>query len=115
MDEKTWDKIEALRAEYRQTRVVAPLKALMFWAAEEVNGDLRVVKIETSAERKKWIAKDRTHRFKISSAEAKKIMITQLDAHGWCQRHSVIERRGLPYMGNQYIYAEYGKYVTEAD
>lgn len=112
MDEKTWDKIEALRAEYRQTRVVAPLKALMFWAAEEVNGDLRVVKIETSAERKKWIAKDRTHRFKISSAEAKKIMITQLDAHGWSAKHSVIERRGLPYMGTTFIYAEYQKYVT---
>lgn len=112
MDEKTWDKIEQIRAEYRRTRVVAPLKALMFWAAEEIDGDLRVVKIDTSAERKKWIAKDRTHRFKISSAEAKKIMITQLDSRGWCQRHSVIERRGLPYMGNQYIWSEYQKYVT---
>ena len=111
MDEKTWDKIEALRAEYRQTRVVAPLKALMFWAAEEVDGDLRVVKIETSAERKKWIAEDRDHRFKISSAEAKKIMITQLDANGWCAGHSVIERRGLPYMGTGFIHHEYQKYV----
>lgn len=115
MDEKTWDKIEELRAEYRQTRVVAPLKTLMFWAAEEVNGDLRVVKIETSQARKAWIAEDKGHRFKISSAEAKKIMITQLDAHGWTANHSVIERRGLPYMGNQYIHAEYQKYVTEAD
>lgn len=111
MDEKSWNKIEALRAEYRRPRVVAPLKALMFWAAEEVDGDLRVVKIETSQARKKWIAKDRTHRFKISSAEAKKIMITQLDAKGWCASHSVIERRGLPYMGTGFIYAEYQKYV----
>lgn len=111
MDEKTWDKIEQLRAEYRQTRVVAPLKTLMFWAAEEVDGDLRVVKLDTSVARKKWIAKDKERRFKISSAEAKKIMITQLDAHGWCAGHSVIERRGLPYMGNQYIHHEYQKYV----
>ena len=115
MDEKTWDKIESLRAEYRQTRVVAPLKALMFWAAEEVDGDLRVVKLDTSVERKKWIAKDKERRFTISSAEARKIMITQLDSHGWCTKHSVIERRGLPYMGNGFIYAEYVKYVTEAD
>lgn len=113
MDEKSMKKIEDLRAEYRQTRVVAPLKALMFWAAEEVNGDLRVVKLDTSQERKKWIAKDKERRFKISSAEARKIMITQLDAHGWCQRHSVIERRGLPYMGNQFIHSEYQKYVTD--
>lgn len=113
MDKKTWDKIEALRAEYRQTRVVAPLKALMFWAAEESNGDLRVVKLETSQARKKWISEDRDHRFKISSAEAKKIMITQLDANGWCAGHSVIERRGLPYMGNGYIHSEYVKYVTD--
>lgn len=111
MDEKTWAKIEELRAEYRQTRVVAPLKALMFWAAEEADGDLRVVKLETSAERKKWIAKDKERRFKISSAEARKIMITQLDAHGWSAKHSVIERRGLPYMGNQFIYAQYKDYV----
>lgn len=115
MDEKTWDKIEQLRAEYRQPRVVAPLKSLLFWAAEESNGDLRVVKIETSAERKKWIAEDRNHRFKISSAEARKIMITQLDANGWCANHSVIERRGLPYMGTQYIHHEYQKYVTVTD
>lgn len=113
MDEKTWDKIEALRAEYRQTRVVAPLKSLMFWAAEEVDGDLRVIKIETSQARKKWIAEDKGHRFKISSAEARKIMITQLDSHGWCASHSVIERRGLPYMGNQYIYNQYQEYVTD--
>lgn len=111
MDEKTWDKIEQLRAEYRQTRVVAPLKTLLFWAAEEVDGDLRVVKLDTSVARKRWIAKDKERRFKISSAEAKKIMITQLDAHGWTANHSVIERRGLPYMGNQYIHAEYQKYV----
>ena len=115
MDEKTWDKIESLRAEYRQTRVVAPLKSLMFWAAEEVNGDLRVVKLDTSQSRKAWIAKDRDHRFKISSAEAKKIMITQLDRCGWCAKHSVIERRGLPYMGTQFIYSQYKEYVTEAD
>lgn len=111
MDEKSWRKIESLRAEYRQTRVVAPLKTLLFWAAEEVDGDLRVVKLDTSVARKRWIAEDKGHRFKISSAEAKKIMITQLDAHGWTANHSVIERRGLPYMGNQYIHAEYQKYV----
>lgn len=111
MDEKTWDKIEALRAEYRQPRVVAPLKTLMFWAAEEVDGDLRVMKLDTSQARKAWIAEDKGHRFKISSAEARKIMITQLDAHGWSAKHSVIERRGLPYMGTVFIYAEYGKYV----
>ena len=111
MDEKTWDKIEALRAEYRQPRVVAPLKTLMFWAAEEVDGDLRVMKLDTSQARKAWIAEDKGHRFKISSAEARKIMITQLDSHGWSAKHSVIERRGLPYMGTVFIYAEYQKYV----
>lgn len=112
MDEKTWDKIESLRAEYRRPRVVAPLKTLMFWAAEEVDGDLRVMKLDTSQARKAWIAKDKERRFKISSAEARKIMITQLDAHGWCASHSVIERRGLPYMGTTFIYHEYDKYVT---
>ena len=111
MDEKSWNKIEELRAEYRQTRVVAPLKTLLFWAAEEVDGDLRVVKLDTSVARKKWIAKDRERRFKISSAEAKKIMITQLDSHGWTANHSVIERRGLPYMGTTFIYDQYQKYV----
>lgn len=113
MDEKRMKKIEDLRAEYRQPRVVAPLKSLMFWAAEEVDGDLRVMKLDTSQARKAWIAKDKERRFKISSAEARKIMITQLDSHGWCASHSVIERRGLPYMGNQYIHAEYLKYVTD--
>lgn len=112
MDEKSMNKIEQLRAEYRRPRVIAPVKSLMVWAAEEVDDDLRVVKLDTSAERKTWIAEDRTHRFKISSAEARKIMITQLDAHGWSTKHSVIERRGLPYMGNQYIHAQYVKYVN---
>ena len=113
MDEKTLKKIEALRAEYRRPRVVAPVKTLMVWAAEEVNGDLRVMNLETSQARKAWIAEDRDHRFKISSAEARKIMITQLDSHGWSTKHSVIERRGLPYMGTVFIYAEYQKYVTD--
>lgn len=114
MDEKSWNKIEELRAEYRRPRVVAPLKTLMFWAAEEVDGDLRVMKLDTSQARKAWIAKDKERRFKISSAEAKKIMITQLDAHGWSAKHSVIERRGLPYMGNIFIYSQYKEYVTDA-
>lgn len=113
MDERTWAKIEQIRAEYRQTRVVAPLKTLIFWAAEAVDGDLRVVKLDTSVARKKWIAKDKERRFKISSAEAKKIMITQLDAHGWSAKHSVIERRGLPYMGTTFIYSQYKEYVTD--
>lgn len=113
MDEKTWRKIEELRAEYRRPRVVAPVKTLMVWAAKEVDGDLRVVNLETSQARKRWIAEDRDHRFKISSAEARKIMITQLDAHGWTAKHSVIERRGLPYMGNIFIYSQYLEYVTD--
>ena len=113
MDEKTFRKIEELRAEYRRPRVVAPVKTLMVWAAEEVDGDLRVVNLETSQARKRWIAEDRDHRFKISSAEARKIMITQLDAHGWTAKHSVIERRGLPYMGNIFIYSQYLEYVTD--
>lgn len=113
MDEKTLRKIEELRAEYRKPRVVSPVKTLMVWAAEEVDGDLRVVKIETGAERKKWIAEDRDHRFKISSDEARKIMVTQLDDNGWMDDHSELERRGLPYMGSAFIYGEYVDYVTD--
>ena len=82
MNEKTMKKIEELRSKYRQPRVITPVKALMVWAAEEVDGDLRVVKLETGADRKAWIADDREHRFKISSDEARKIMVTQLDENG---------------------------------
>lgn len=113
MDEKTLKKIEELRAEYRRPRVVSPVKTLMVWAAEEVDGDLRVVKIETGADRKAWIAKDREHRFKISSDEARKIMVTQLDENGWMDDHTELERRGLPYMGSAFIYDQYTDYVTD--
>lgn len=113
MDEKTLRKIEELRAEYRRPRVISPVKTLMVWAAEEVDGDLRVVKIETGAERKAWIAEDREHRFKISSDEARKIMITQLDKCGWSDDHTELERRGLPYMGSSFIYSQYAEYVTD--
>ena len=113
MDEKTLKKIEELRSEYRKPRVISPVKTLMVWAAEEVDGDLRVVKIETGAERKSWIAEDREHRFKISSDEARKIMITQLDRCGWSDSHSELERRGLPYMGSAFIYDVYQEYVTD--
>lgn len=113
MDEKTLKKIEELRAEYRRPRVISPVKTLMVWAAEEVDGDLRVVKIETGAERKSWIAEDREHRFKITSDEARKIMITQLDRCGWADDHSELERRGLPYMGSGFIYDQYKEYVTD--
>ena len=113
MDEKTLKKIEELRAEYRRPRVVSPVKTLMVWAAEEVDGDLRVVKIETGAERKAWIAEDREHRLKISSDEARKIMVTQLDKYGWADDHTELERRGLPYMGSGFIYDQYVEYVTD--
>ena len=113
MDEKTLKKIDELRAEYRKPRVVSPVKALMVWAAEEVDGDLRVVKIETGAERKSWIAEDRERRFKITSNEARKIMITQLDRCGWADDHTELERRGLPYMGSGFIYDQYQEYVTD--
>ena len=112
MDEKTLKKIEELRSEYRKPRVVSPVKTLMVWAAEEVDGDLRVVKIETGADRKAWIAEDHEHRFKISSDEARKIMITQLDRCGWADDHTELERRGLPYMGSAFIYSQYAEYVT---
>ena len=112
MDEKTLKKIEELRAEYRKPRVVSPVKTLMVWAAEEVDGDLRVVQLETGADRKAWIAEDREHRLKISSDEARKIMVTQLDKHGWSDDHSELERRGLPYMGSSFIYSQYAEYVT---
>ena len=113
MDAKTLKKIEELRAEYRRPRVISPVKTLMVWAAEEVDGDLRVVKIETGAERKSWIAEDREHRFKISSDEARKIMITQLDRCGWSDTHTELERRGLPYMGSAFIYSQYAEYVID--
>lgn len=113
MDEKTLRKIEELRAEYHRPRVIAPVKTLMVWAAEEVDGDLRVVQLETGAERKAWIAEDRAHRFKISSDEARKIMVTQLDENGWSDDHTELERRGLPYMGGQFIYDQYKEYVTD--
>lgn len=113
MDEKTMHKIEQLRAEYRQPRVFTPVKALMVWAAEEVDGDLRVMQLETGTERKAWIAEDKEHRFKISSAEARKIMVRQLDRYGWTRDHTVIERRGLPFMGGGFIYDQYVKYVND--
>lgn len=112
MDEKTLKKIDELRSEYRKPRVVSPVKTLMVWAAEEVDGDLRVVQLETGADRKTWIAEDREHRFKISSDEARKIMVTQLDRCGWADDHSELERRGLPYMGSGFIYDQYQEYVT---
>ena len=113
MNEKTMQKIEELRSKYRQPRVITPVKALMVWAAEEVDGDLRVVKLETGADRKAWIADDREHRFKISSDEARKIMVTQLDENGWADDHTELERRGLPHMGGAFIYDQYTKYVTD--
>ena len=113
MDEKTMKKIEELRSEYRRPRLITPVKTLMVWAAEEVDGDLRVVQLETGADRKAWIAEDRERRFKITSDEARKIMITQLDKHGWSDDHTELERRGLPYMGSAFIYSQYVEYVTD--
>lgn len=113
MDEKTMKKIEELRAEYRRSRVIPPVKTPMVWAAEEVDGDILVVQLETGADRKAWIAEDREHRFKLSRAEARKIMVTQLDECGWSDDHTVLERRGLPHMGSAFIYDQYTEYVTD--